>query len=179
MSIFTMTQRPRGRPAMSTHLPTRWVGTSCLVPGDINPERSKVGVCLRMNSATSSSSPCEACRCRHNLTQHRRVLFLLLRQGCHPRRRPCRAAPTLSGLKPSQLVRSGGKALADKDIQLSILQDRSSGHSVWDTLTPEQKKAHTQRIQDDFARLRVPPQYDKPELISAQDDGFMAGVQTG
>jgi hypothetical protein len=72
-----------------------------------------------------------------------------------------------------------GIAFADKDIQLGILQDRSGGHSVWDTLTPEQKKAHAQRIQDDFARLPVPPEYDKPELISAQEDGFMAGVQSG
>jgi hypothetical protein len=73
-----------------------------------------------------------------------------------------------------------GMALADKDIQLDILQNKIGGlRSVWDTLTPEQKKAHAQRIEDEFARLPLPPHYDKPELISAQDDGFMAGVESG
>jgi hypothetical protein len=70
-----------------------------------------------------------------------------------------------------------GTALAQHDIMLDILQDRSGGHSVWDTLTPGQKKVQEQRFEDDFASLPALAVVDQ-SLISAQEDGFKAGFES-
>ena len=95
-------------------------------------------------------------------------------------------APALPGSpeavrdEAEQIGEQWGKALADKDLALGTLQNKIGGlASVWDRMKPEERKAQVQRIEDDFALLPVLPQHDEPDLASAQEDGFAAGVQSG
>jgi hypothetical protein len=72
-----------------------------------------------------------------------------------------------------------GTLLADRDIALDTLQTKRGGVSVWDRMKPEEKQDFANKVQQQFTLLPILPQYDKPDLIAAQDDGFTSGVQSG
>jgi hypothetical protein len=46
-------------------------------------------------------------------------------------------------------------------------------------MKPEERQAFTKNVEDQFALLPILPQYVKPDLIAAQDEGFSFGVQSG
>jgi Domain of unknown function (DUF4157) len=99
--------------------------------------------------------------------------------GASPAPPPVPGSPEAVRAEAVAIGQKWGELLADRDLALDTLQTKHGGVSVWDRMKPEEKRDFANKVQDQFVTLPVLPQYDKPELMAAQDDGFTAGVQSG
>jgi hypothetical protein len=92
---------------------------------------------------------------------------------------PVPGSPSAARAEAFKIGQQWGQLLADRDMALNTLQTKYGGVSVWDRMTTQEKKDFAKKAQDQFALLPILPQYADPNMISAQDDGFQAGVAAG
>src|SRR5262249_31591035 len=71
-----------------------------------------------------------------------------------------------------------GLRLADRDIALDTMQTKiGGGSSAWDKMTAKDKQNFAEEAKQRFAKIPELPQYSDPELIEAQESGFISGMQ--
>jgi hypothetical protein len=70
-----------------------------------------------------------------------------------------------------------GLRLADRDIALDTMQEKHGGASIWDRMTAKDKQDFVDEAKERFAKIPELPVHSEPELIEAQERGFMTGLQ--
>jgi hypothetical protein len=70
-----------------------------------------------------------------------------------------------------------GLRLADRDIALDTMQEKFGGASIWERMTAKDKQDFAREAKERFAKIPELPQLSKPELIEAQESGFVTGLQ--
>jgi hypothetical protein len=92
---------------------------------------------------------------------------------------PLPGTPAAIKSEATRIGTAWGTLLGERDVALETLQTKWAGVSVWDRMKPEERSAWAKNAESEFAKLPVLPQYDKPDLVAAQEEGFSAGIESG